>query len=265
MKNKLFSAVLRYALPLVFWLFVWQAGAQLVEEFVVKPGSDGSYFLPTPIETLKELILIIGAKGFLKTVLMTLYRVVIGLFVGSALGFALGILSYKSKVIYSLFAPAISVVKATPVASIIILLWILPMSGNGLCILIALLMVLPIIWQNVFDGLSAVNPELHELSLSYEFSFMKKIRILYLPTLSDFLIPALITATGLAFKSEIAAEIIAGVRISIGEMIYSSKDSLNTPAVFAWTAVGIFFSIIFEKLTKFLLSFIKKKRGGVKV
>ena len=257
MKNKPTSVILRFILPLAFWLLVWQAGAQLVEEFVVKPGSDGSYFLPTPIETLKELFVIVRAKGFLKTVLITLYRILSGLLIGSSLGFALGILSYKSRLVYSLFAPAISVVKATPVASIIILLWIMPMSGNGLCILIALLMVLPIIWQNVYDGLSATDPALAELSLSYEFSFFKKVKLLYLPTLSDFLIPALITATGLAFKSEIAAEIIAGVRISIGEMIYTSKDSLNTPAVFAWTIVGIFFSILFEKLTKFLLSFIK--------
>lgn len=247
-KIKRFSV--SFLLPLVFWLGFWQVCALIVNR---------SYFLPTVPETLDALCQVILDDSFIRIVSLTLVRIIFGLLFGTVLGIVFGILSYKSKIIYSLISPVLSVVKATPVASIIILLWI-SMSGDRLSVLIALLMVLPIIWQNVFDGLSQINKELSEIAYCYEFSFIKKMRILILPTLNSFLIPAVITATGLAFKSEIAAEIIAGVRDSIGQMIYYAKDSLNTAMVFAWTIVGIFFSIIFEKLIRFTLSRLKKSK-----
>ncbi len=255
MLSKVKDISLRFILPLVFWLGVWQIMALIVNR---------SFFLPTVPETFAALIRITTSEEFFKTVLMTLLRIIFGLVFGICLGVVLGIASYKSKIVYSLFSPALSVIKATPVASIIILLWI-SLSGDMLSVLIALLMVLPIVWQNVYDGLSAVNKELSELAFAYEFSFMKKMKILVMPTLSDFLIPALITATGLAFKSEIAAEIIAGVRDSIGQMIYHSKDAYDTAAVFAWTIVGVFFSILFERMIRLVLSRFKKskKEGAV--
>ena len=250
MLSKIKDFSLRLIFPLFFWLCVWQILAVIVNR---------SFFLPTVPETMKALFDILRSERFLITVFMTLFRIIFGLVIGIFLGVVLGIASYKSKILYSLFSPALSVIKATPVASIIILLWI-SLSGDMLSVLIALLMVLPIIWQNVYDGLTAVNRELSEIAFSYEFSFMKKMRILVMPTLSDFLVPAVITATGLAFKSEIAAEIIAGVRDSIGQMIYHSKDAYDTAAVFAWTAIGVFFSLVFEKLIRLVLSGFKKRK-----
>lgn len=252
MQSKALRFLLRFVLPLVFWLSIWQCSALLVNR---------SFFLPTVPETLSALVDILLSENFFTIVSLTLLRIFSGLILGIILGLALGISAFKSQMVYSLLSPIISVIKATPVASVIILLWI-SMNGNTLSVLIALLMVLPIIWQNVYDGLSSVDRELSELTYAYEFSFIKKMKILVMPALSSYLIPAVITATGLAFKSEIAAEIIAGVRDSIGQMIYHSKDVLDTAAVFAWTIVGIFFSIIFEKLTRYLLSLLVKKRKG---
>lgn len=253
MLSKIKNVCIRFLLPLAFWLGVWQISA-----LVIASAVNTYYFLPTVPKTFSTLIEIVKSEVFLKTVSLTLLRILSGLLLGSFLGIIFGIISFKSKILYSLFSPMVSVIKATPVASIIVLLWISPLSGNMITVLIALLMVLPIIWQSVYDGLSAINNDLLELSLAYEFSFVKKMKILVFPSLSDFLIPALISATGLAFKSEIAAEIIAGVENSIGKMIYESKDESNFAKVFAWTIVGIFFSIVFEKLTRYLLSKLKK-------
>ena len=71
--------------------------------------------------------------------------------------------------------------------------------------------------------------------------------------MKQYFLPAFVTAIGLAFKAEIAAEIIAGVRNSIGQMIYYSKDALITSDVFAWTIVGVAFSIAIEKIARRLL------------
>ena len=249
MADKIRSLVYKFIFPTIFWLAVWQAAAIAV---------DRSYFLPTVPETFEALLSILSSDSFIKITSLTLARILTGLALGIGLAAALAVLSYKFDIIYTLLSPLVSVIKATPVASIIILLWI-SMNGDLLSVLIALMMVFPIVWQNLYDGLASINKELDEVTEVFEFSFVKRLKLLVIPTLSDYFIPAVITATGLAFKSEIAAEIIAGVRNSIGQMIYHSKDALDTASVFAWTLIGVFFSIVFERLVRFLL---KRRRSA---
>ncbi len=257
MLNKLWHFVLHILLPVVFWLSVWQIGAMAVGR---------SYFLPTVPQTLEALVGIIREEDVLRVVIMTLGRVLRGLALGTLVGASLALLSHKFKLIYSLVSPALSVIRATPIASVIILLWI-SMNGDSLSVFVAFLMVLPIIWQNLYDAFSSIDTELTELTYSYEFSYFKRLKILVLPTLEAYFIPAFLTAIGLAIKSEIAAEIIAGVKDSVGRMIYHSKDAYDTAAVFAWTIIGIALSILLERLAGLLFrSRLKKiKRSEVKL
>ena len=127
------------------------------------------------------------------------------------------------------------------------------MNGNALAVFIAFLMVFPIIWQNLYDAFSSIDTNLIEVSRVFQFSYKKRLKLLVLPALKRYFLPAFVTAIGLAFKAEIAAEIIVGVRDSIGQMIYHSKDALITADVFAWTIVGVGFSIIIESLARRVL------------
>lgn len=54
-------------------------------------------------------------------------------------------------------------IKSTPVASFVILalVWI---KGENLSTFIALLMVLPVIWQGVHTGLQSADPDLLEMA-----------------------------------------------------------------------------------------------------
>jgi NitT/TauT family transport system permease protein len=132
------------------------------------------------------------------------------------------------------------------------------LSGDALPIVIAFLMVMPIIMQNLLDGFDAIDRELLEVCRVFELSFFKKMKILIAPTLLKYFIPAVITATGLAWKSEIAAEIIAYTKNSIGEKINDAKYFYESPTVFAWTVIIIFMSILLETITKYLLRRCKK-------
>ncbi len=243
MKSKVSRFLLHTILPVFFWLAVWEIAAAIVGR---------SYFLPHVHETAVALYKVVFSPQFPKIALLTLSRVLAGITAGTVLGAAVAIVSHKVKFIYSLVSPINSVIKATPVASIIVLLWI-SMNGNFLAVFVALLMVFPIIFQNLYDAFASIDKELIEVAKVFEFSYRKKLKLLILPALKQYFIPAFVTAIGLAFKAEIAAEIIAGVRNSIGQMIYDAKDALVTPEVFAWTIVGVVFSIAIEKITKKLL------------
>ena len=232
----------------LFWVLIWQLGAMLL----AKP-----YLLPDVFETFRALGELLLDKSFYRTVFLTLLRVISGLLLGVFVGSVLAFVTEKYRLIRALVTPIVSVIKSTPVASFIIILWIL-MDASSLVVFIAFLMVFPIVWQNLSDGFSAIDKELSEVCQAFEFSYIKRLRLLVFPTLWTYFRPALITSVGLAWKSEIAAEIIAYTRSSIGAMINDAKYDFQTSKVFALTIVVVIFSILLEALMKFLMEGAKK-------
>lgn len=218
---------------------------------------DSVLLLPAPHDALFALFELISTLEFYKVVFSTLLRVALGLFFGIAAGVILAFLSYKFVILKNVLSPAVSVIRATPVASFIVLLWVL-LDGNTLTVLVAFLMVMPIIWQNTLDGFSSVPTELIEVADVFEFSFKRRFKVLILPVISSYIFPAIITSVGLAWKSEIAAEIIAYTKNSIGMHINDAKTFLMTPTVFAWTAVITIMSILLEIVIRKLLRGIKR-------
>jgi NitT/TauT family transport system permease protein len=184
--------------------------------------------------------------------LLTLLRVCFGLLLGIILGVGLGILAHTSSIVHSILSPFITVIRSTPVASFIVVLWVI-FSGDVLSVFVAFLMVMPIIWQSTVDGFNSIDKSLEEVALIFRFGYMKRLRLIVFPALLKFLLPSIITSVGLAWKAEIAAEIIAYTKNSIGQEINDAKYFMETPRVFAWTVIVILFSIILERTTKFIL------------
>lgn len=242
MKSK-FSIVLKLLIPIGFWCALWQIAATNVSNKFLFPD------IPT---TLRALLKLLSKDTFYIAVALSICRVALGLLLGMVVGIALAILCNRFKSIYYLLSPIIKVIKSTPVASFIVVLWVI-MSGDALSIFIGFLMVMPIIWQNLLDGYDAIDKDLIEVTEVYGFSYSKKLKLLILPTLKKFLLPAVITASGLAWKAEIAAEIIAYTKHSIGQGINDAKYGMDTPTVFAWTLIIIIFSVILEKVAKTVL------------
>ena len=242
MKNKT-QHILRIILPLVIWLSVWQISSMVI---------DHRFILPSIIDTAKELTLLLGESKFYLVTLYSLLRVVAGLVLGSLIGAFLAFASYKLPIVNTIVSPLFSVIRSTPIASIIIFLYIM-LSANTLTILIAILMVAPIIWQNVLDSFNAIPADLLEVCESFEINPVTKFKILIFPTVLKFFVPALITSSSLCWKASVSAEIIAYTTKSIGQFISDAKNDLNTPRVFACTVIVIIFSILLEKLSKYLL------------
>ncbi len=248
--NKIKSFVSKTILGIIvfsFWIGIWAIAAMFV---------GNSYFLPTPLDSLVALLALSSKVYFYKVIFASFFRVILGLFIGLVFGVSLGSLCHISAVFRKFISPIITVLKAMPVATFIIILWI-TMMGSRLTVFIGVIMVLPIIYQNTLEGFDSIDVKLRELSMVFELSFLRKFRLLIFPTLFSYIYPALITSVGLAFKSQIAAEIIAYTKNSIGQYIFDAKYNLNTPEVFAWAIVIVVFSITVESLTKLLGGKIK--------
>ena len=92
----------------------------------------------------------------------------------------------------------------------------------------------------------------------YGFSGIKTLRYVYLPAVRPHFAAGVSSAIGLAWKSGVAAEVLCQPKAAIGTQVYYSKIYLETPSLFAWTAVVILLSMALEKLVRRIL----KEKGG---
>lgn len=218
------------------WIVIWELGAALI-------GNQA--FFAGFFDTLRALLKLVITSEFWLTVLTSMLRIILGFVIGVLIGSILAITCITVPFLKPLVSLGMSVIKATPVASIIMIIWIFVGSASVPSV-IGVLMVSPIIWQNLLNGYSSLNKELDEVSSVYGFSKSKRFNLLVFPTLIQYFVPAALTSVGLAWKSGIAAEIIAVAKNSIGYNIKISKDYFDSDYMLAWTLVVVLISLAFE-------------------
>ena len=160
--------------------------------------------------------------------------------------------------LYELFKPVLTVVRATPVASFIILalVWI---KRDNISTFISFLMVLPILWSNVTEGIAQCDSDLLEMARAFHFSKTALISKIYIPSVMPYFFAGCTTAIGLSWKAGVAAEVLSLPKHALGSELYYSKIYLETPSLFAVTLVVIVMSIILEKLLRLALKKIAGK------
>ncbi len=239
---------LRHLIIAVIWLGIWQ---------ILSAVAGLSVLLPSPAETLTEFFKIAATPEFWLSALYSVIRITAGFFLGVILGSITAVASAFSKTVNEFLTPIIQIIKATPVASFIILaiVWI---KTNNVPSFISMLMVYPIVWTNVKTGINETDKNLLEMSDAFTVPKSKKFMKIYVPSVKPYFISAVTTSMGLAWKAGIAAEVICNPKLSIGGEIYSSKIYLETPKLFAWTAVVILMSISLERIMLFIMKRGKK-------
>lgn len=199
------------------------------------------------MRTVLRLFELAGEGVFWRDISLSCLRVVAGFALALVFGALLAVLTARFAVFYHVFSPALSVVRATPVASFIVLayLWIVT---DRIPVFISFLMVMPMVWANIHAGIRETDRELLEMAKIFHFSPLKTLRYIYLPALIPYLTSATSTGLGFAWKSAIAAEVIVLPAVSIGRQIHNSKIYFETADLFAWTAAVILLSVLLEKL-----------------
>lgn len=240
----------RTVFVLAFWIFIWWIISVCVNQEVL---------VPSPAEVSRRLLELIQTKEFYTTVLNSVLRIISGFLYATVAGVLLGILAARISLLDELISPLLSLVKATPVASFIILalVWI---DKQLIPSFISFLMVFPIIHGNVSTGLKNTPYELIEMAKIYHFSFRHKITKLYFPAVFPYFAAGFKTALGLSWKAGVAAEVLCFPKNSIGKELYEAKTYLETIDVFAWTVTIVVISVLIEKVLMWLVEKIQKNR-----
>lgn len=224
-------------LAICFWLIMWEGMSIVI-------GSD--IVLSPPGKVLRILFTLVREADFWQIIASSTLRILFGFLLALITGTVFAVLSYKSRLFSELVSPLMKVVKATPVASFIILalIWI---RSKNLSVLISFLMVVPVVYMNIQQGLMNTNEKLLQFAEVFRISPLKRIKAIYFPAILPYLVSAVSIGLGFGFKSGIAAEVIGIPSKSIGEKLYEAKLYLMTGDLLAWTIVIILISVLLEK------------------
>jgi len=227
-------------------LGLWQITAMTV-------GQD--LLLVSPLKVAGRFCSFVREADFWKTVGFSMERIVGGFLLAFLLGNLLAILAGRFSFAESLLWPYVITIKSVPVASFIIisLIWL---KGEQLSVFISFLMVFPVIYSNVLEGIKSTDPKLLEMARLFRMDWGRKLLYIYLPAVRPYLTAACSVSLGMAWKSGVAAEVIGVINGSVGEKLYESKIYLMTADLLTWTVVIVLVSILFEKLFLMLLKMV---------
>ena len=245
----------RTLLVAAFWIVIWALAAYRFG----KP-----LLFPSPTAVLKALVKLLQTKEFYVATGTSLANILSGTLLAVAAGAILSVVTARIRIIRDLIHPMMAVVKATPVASFIILMLVFlgPIKTPSF---ITFLIVLPIIWTNLDQGIQSIDPQLREVAKLYRFSPIKRLRFLILPSVKPYFLSACKTAIGLAWKAGVAAEIIAMPPETIGTMIGEAKLYIMYTEMFAWTLTVILLSLAIEAMVSYLFAKLDGTRSAKEV
>lgn len=240
----------RTLLVAAFWIAVWAFAAHQFG----KP-----LLFPSPLSVLKTLGELLQTKDFYIVTAKSLGNILLGTLSAILCACVLAVVTYKIRFVRELIHPVMAVVKATPVASFIILM-LLFLGPVKVPSFITFLIVLPIVWTNLDQGIASIDPQLSEVAKMYRFSLAKRLRVLIFPSFKPYFLSACKTSIGLAWKAGVAAEIIAMPPDTIGTMIGEAKLYIMSAEMFAWTLTVVLLSLVIE----FGVSYLFRKLDGTK-
>lgn len=245
MQSKNFAKkIIRFVTVFAFWILVWKAASLLAGERL-------ALFLPGPERVLCKWWEMLFQADFLRAVGYSLLRIFEGFVLGAVVGAALGVVTAYCKPVHALLSPLMRMIRAVPVVSFIILVFVF-LQVDRIPVFICFLMVMPLVWQSMQDGLTETDGKLLEMSRVYGLGQWKTLWFVRLPAALPGLITTCVSALGLAWKSGVAAEVISAPDFSLGYEITTAKSDLAYDELFAVTLTVVLLSLIFEVLFKFL-------------
>ena len=225
-------------IAVIFALLVWQTAAVAVNQ---------SILLVSPIDVALRLTTIWQVEGFASSIWFSFYHIAGGFLLALVSGILLAALSGCFRWVETALWPFMITVKTVPVASFVVicLIWL---SAQNLSVFISFLIVLPVVYGNVLQGIKSEDGKMLEVAEVFRMPMLRRILYIHMPQLKPFILSACATALGMSWKAGIAAEIIGTPDGSIGKQLYYAKIYLDTDDLLCWTVIIVIVSVAFEKL-----------------
>lgn len=226
-----------------FWLAVWV----LMAGFVAQP-----LILPGPGAVVVALLRLVCDVGTWAILAGSGARILGGLALAAVCGGLLAGISSRSQAFARLVAPALSFVKATPVACVVVLLLIW-LGSARVSIAVVFLMALPGVYFSLVEGLAQVDQPLEQM---FRLHGVQGWRLFCAHTWREvlpFVLSCARAVIGMSWKAGVAAELIGMATGTVGERIYQAKLLIETADLLAWTVLVAMASWACERVLVWLL------------
>ena len=227
----------------VFWIGIWYL-AVLIYSSMHDMDLTYNPLFPYPHDVVKSLFGLFSQADYYLATISTLIRILFSIIIAVVLGTFCAVACSKIKFLYAFIQPLLSTIKSVPVTVFVFILYLLIFDFTSM--FITILMVFPIVFSNIFEGIKNIDKDLREVCQVYKVPFSKRIKSLYLPTIMPYFVSALTSGIGLAWKAGVAAEALCPPEISMGLNISLAKQNFDNEELFAWALTLIIINIVFE-------------------
>lgn len=241
--TKRMKAVAAAGAVAAFWLAVWVFAAALVAQPLILPG---------PGAVVVALLRLVCDANTWAILVGSGARILGGLALAAICGGVLAGVSVRSRTFARLVAPALSFVKATPVACVVVLLLIW-LGSARVSIAAVFLMALPGVYFSLVEGLAQVDKPMEQM---FRLHGVRGWRLFFAHTWREvlpFVLSCARAVIGMSWKAGVAAELIGMAAGTVGERIYQAKLLIETADLLAWTVLVVAASWACERVLVWLL------------
>jgi len=244
---------MRHGLAFLGWAgrYVWSGWAGAAGLFCIaaawQAGHEayGSFILPSPLETVREMAKLAGDAAFRHAALETAERAAAGFALSVLIGTAAGIAAGYSFAAMRLMRPIITVILGVPPIAWIVLALIWFGASGGTAIMTVVVASLPISFAGGLEGVATRDRALDAMARSFGAGSWMRLRTVTAPHLVSYLFPAWITTAGSAWKVTVMAELLSNAG-GLGGDLASARALFDIPRVTAIVLVVVAFAIFTE-------------------
>jgi NitT/TauT family transport system permease protein len=221
-------------------LGLWAVAAHLIDSEIV---------LPSPLRVAQSVVALFPTSKFLVALRATFLRGIASFGLSMAAGTAVGLACGLSATLAYAAAPALTVVRATPVLAVILLALIWFPAGL-VPVFAAVLMAFPVVVADVRQGVRSADPKLLEMAEVFRLRRRDRLKSIYAPAVAPHLVSASHSALGLCWKVVVAGEVLSQPARALGTGMNRARIELETAEVLAWTFAGILLCALTDAVFK---------------
>lgn len=230
---------------LMLFLALWQWTSSFYDSFI----------LPSPGQAWQALMVQLQEQQGWQVLALTAKRAASGFALALGIGAGLGMLAGLSVTLSALCRPLVTLLLGTPPVAWLVLALLWFGSEDGTPVFTVFVACLPVLFANALQGVRTLDGDLREMAEAYALSWCRRFWHLYLPHILSYLLPAVVTAIGVAWKVVVMAELL-GSNSGVGAQMAQSRSLLETPTTLAWICAVVLLLLACEYL---LLEPVKRK------
>lgn len=227
-------------------LILWQIAAAAIGSPLI---------LPKPTAVFRCLITMCGEPAFWRDEAYTFVRVAKAFSITAAAGTALGIASGLSRPVRKFLEFPVSLLRSTPVVSLILII-VFMAESSSVPVAVAALMSVPVMFSAISSGFteSEEDRKMMQMARVFRLTRWQRMKFIWIPKLRPFASAGLVASFGMSWKVVVAGEVLSLPKHAVGTRLSSAQVHLESQEVMAISLLIIAISFAMEKILKWSLS-----------